>query len=164
MTQIRTYPFQSLMNDYIRAAIGFGICIAPIAHGARISGAIWALVVCAVLFALYAARTMLRQFARVVMTDMGIQSTALVRREIPWSQLSELKLSYFSTRRGKDKGWMQLRLRGNNCTLRFDSALNGFEEIVRRASEAARANNLELHDITVQNLTAMGISQPDEAI
>lgn len=162
MTQIRTYPFQSLMNDYIRALIGFGICIAPIAHGVRISGAVWALVACAALFAVYGVRTVIRNFTRVVMTDSSILSTNLIKREIPWEHLSELTVSYFSTRRSKDKGWMQLRLKGNNCTLRFDSALAGFDDIVRHAAGAAYSNDLTLKETTVRNLEAMGISKPDE--
>ena len=53
--------------------------------------------------------------------------------------------------------WMQLTLASQGDTLKIDSRLDGFVEIVERAAEAARDNDVPLSRITQANLRALEI-------
>ena len=68
-----------------------------------------------------------------------------------------LSLRYYTTRRDKLDGWMLLKLKGNESVLTLDSSLDGFDDIVLRALEAARANGVALTAATLANLPALGI-------
>ena len=53
---------------------------------------------------------------------------------------------------------MQLKLSGSGRTLRLDSTIGDFSQIVGRALSAARANDVALSDSTTINLTALGLN------
>jgi hypothetical protein len=71
-----------------------------------------------------------------------------------------LKLAYYSTRRDRRDGWMQLELRAGASTIRFDSRIDGFNQLVERAALAAAARGVELSAATAGNLEALGIGRP----
>ena len=48
-----------------------------------------------------------------------------------------MKLAYYSTRRDRRDGWMQLDLRSGWSSVRLDSRIEGFAELVERAARAA---------------------------
>jgi hypothetical protein len=78
---------------------------------------------------------------------------------VEWGRIDRLKLSYFSTKRDRSDGWMQLSVGSTGGrTVRLDSSLDGFHDIVERAARAAQASGLPLSDATRANLKAMGIS------
>jgi hypothetical protein len=82
-----------------------------------------------------------------------------VRRRLPWQQLRRLQLAYYAPRRARQDGWLQLTLRGPaRAPIRVDSTLDGFEEVLRRATAAAAANELALDPTTEANLAALGIA------
>ena len=68
-----------------------------------------------------------------------------------------MSLRYYTTRRDKLDGWMLLKIRGKGGVVTLDSSLEGFDDIVRRALAAARANEIALEPGTLTNLPAMGI-------
>ena len=75
------------------------------------------------------------------------------------ARLDRMKLSYFSTKRDRSDGWMQLAIgSAGGRTVKVDSALDGFYDIVERAARAAAASGLELSHATRVNLRSMGIS------
>ncbi len=53
---------------------------------------------------------------------------------------------------------MQLKLSGSGRTLRLDSTIGDFAQIVARALAAARTNDVALSDSTTLNLTALGLN------
>jgi hypothetical protein len=55
---------------------------------------------------------------------------------------------------------MDLRLKGPRRTLRIESVIEGFENIVRRTTEFAPDNGIELSAATRANLKAMGLGEP----
>ena len=70
-----------------------------------------------------------------------------------------LKLSYFSTKRDRSDGWMQLAVRSaGGRAVKVDSSLEGFYDIVERAARAAETTGLQLSLATRANLRSMGIS------
>jgi hypothetical protein len=78
---------------------------------------------------------------------------------VEWSRLDRMKLSYFSTKRDRSDGWMQLAVGSVGGRLvRVDSALEGFYDIVERAAQAAETLGIPLSVATRANLRSMGIS------
>jgi hypothetical protein len=76
-----------------------------------------------------------------------------------WTRLDRMKLSYFSTKRDRSDGWMQLSIGSTGGrAVKVDSSLDGFHDIVERAAHAAEAGDIELSETTRANLRSMGIS------
>ena len=82
----------------------------------------------------------------------------LIRRRLPWAELTRCTLGYYSTRRNREGGWMQLTLACGGRRLRIDSQIEGFETILRRVARAAAERGIALDRTTVENLRALGIS------
>ena len=112
---------------------------------------------------------MVRQATTVTVFDQAIRSdggrwSRLFGRwltptiEIPWPLMGQMTLKYFSTRRDREAGWMQLTLAGPDSKLSLDSAVDGFDRIVARAVKAAGENKLVLAHTTLENLHAMGLA------
>jgi hypothetical protein len=158
------YPPQTLWADYARAATGMVLCGLPLAlldvnrWLAGILGAGF------VLFALFFVRTALRHRTRYVLGAEALCADGPTGTIVEWSRLDRLKLSYFSTKRDRTGGWMQLSLgSAGGGTVKVDSSLDGFYDIVERAAAAAVANRVELTAATRANLKSMGISVPEQS-
>ncbi len=81
-----------------------------------------------------------------------------------WEELRSLRLDYYSTRgdpegRTVQGGWMQLRLRDARRTIRIDSELEGFVELVRAAALEARRRGADLDWTTRANLGVLGLAE-----
>ena len=153
------YPQATLMADYGRAGIGAVLCGVPLLalDVNRWLGVV--LIAGFVLFTLFGLRTLLRQRTRYVLSDETLCVDGPVGTVVEWSRLDRLKLSYFSTKRDRTGGWMQLALGSTGGrTVKLDSALDGFHDVVERAARAAEATRLELSDTTRVNLRSMGLS------
>lgn len=160
------YPASAMIGDYLRAAAGLvptGAIFAtmPVAPVAAIVLGGFALV-----FGIFGLRTALRHNTSIEMTDTGIRAhglvaNGLVDRTIAWDELDRIKLSYYSVRRDRKSGWMQLELAGGGTRLSLDSRIAGFGEIVRRAVEAAAGRHLQVSESTATNLEALGVRVPE---
>ena len=151
------YSPSALFGDYLRAAAGFFPTIAVLAiepvgivGGAMLGGF-------AALFAVFGIRTALRQYTSIEVSAAAVQSLGLLQCSISWSELERMKLSYYSTRRDGRSGWMQLKLGAGRSTLRIDSRVEGFSELVRASAKAAEMRGLSLDPATSANLQALGI-------
>jgi hypothetical protein len=111
----------------------------------------------AALFAVFGIRTALRQCTSIEVTETALQSTGLLQASIWWNKLDRMKLSYYSTRRDGRGGWMQLKLRAGWSTLRVDSRVQGFSELVIASAKAAEMRGFPLDPATSANLQALGI-------
>ncbi len=162
MTQ-HAYPSSAMIGDYLRAVAGFVptaviLAIAPVGTGADlILGGL------AALFSLFGIRTALRHGTRVEMTETGLSASGPLGASIRWAELDGIKLAYYSTRRDRRDGWMQLGLRAGAARLRLDSRIEGFPKLVERAARAAEMRGLELSTATAANLEALGIGSPGVA-
>ena len=153
MTSHRYTP-RALNADLLRAGIGLFCCLVPLA--AVDFGAVVTLVfaVPAALFAIFGLRTWRNRAITVRVDADGI---SIPSRTIAWHDLGGLKLSYFSTRRDRENGWMQLKIQGQNRTIALNSALEDFETVCRAAFEAARRHDIELTDASARNFAALGL-------
>lgn len=153
------YPRQTLWADYIRAAAGVLFCGAPLV---ALDVNRWLALILGAGFLLFAAffvRTALRQRTRYILGPDTLCADGPAGALVEWGRLDRMKLSYYSTKRDRSGGWMQLSIgsTGGN-PVKVDSSLDGFYDIVERAADAADAAGLELTPATRANLRSMGIS------
>lgn len=153
------YPRPTLWADYLRATAGVVLCGAPLL---LLDVNPWlALILFGgfLLFALFLVRTALRHHTRYVLAPDTLCADGPAGTLVEWSRLDRMKLSYFSTKRDRTGGWMQLTVgSAGGRQVKIDSSLDGFHDIVERAARAAEAAELPLSEATRANLKAMGIS------
>jgi hypothetical protein len=152
------YPRQTLVADYSRAATGVVLCGAPLLL-LEVNTWLAAILLAGFgLFTLFLIRTALRHRTRYVLGPDTLCADGPVGTLVEWSRLDRMKLSYFSTKRDRTDGWMQLAVGSTGGRLvKVDSSLEGFHDIVARATEAAEATRLSLSDATKANLRSMGL-------
>ena len=151
------YPARALAGDYARAGIGLLVTLGPLLFVPASPVMMVILGGLAALFLAFGARTVLRQCTVVRLDDAGIAAVGPVRAQIAWKDLEGLALAYYSTRRDRTRGWMQVTMKGRGSRLRIDSTIDGFGDIVRAATRHAERRGLGLSPATMGNLTAMGI-------
>ena len=155
------YPADALRADYLRSGAGLALTLGPFAIALPHPVILVPLLLGAGLFGLFGLRTAARQMTRFHMDQDGLRAEGPLGGAIRWSELSEVRLRYFSTRRDRKEGWMQLSLKGGGRGLELESALDGFEAIAARVAEAAIANRLRLAEATRDNFAALGHAIPD---
>jgi hypothetical protein len=155
------YPASAMVGDYLRAAAGLvpvAVLFATTPVGTVAAGVLGGF---AAIFGAFGLRTALRHGTSVEMTDTALTATGLWRTTIPWDELDRIRLAYYSTRRDRRSGWMQLDLGAGGARVRLDSRIEGFDQVVRHAAEVALARGIALNDATAANLQALGIRLPD---
>lgn len=159
---VHRYPTAPQRLDIIRGGAGLLLTAGPLA----VLPMHWVVAVvfgaAAILFAAFTARIVQRALTRYESGDRGIVAHGPLGVTIAWDDLTQLKLHFFSTRRDRGNGWMLLVLKSGRRTLKLESTLTGFDEIVDRAAETAKAKRLPLSDTTTNNLLAMGAAVADD--
>lgn len=157
------YPMRALLLDYAGSATGLAVFLGPIAFARPAAPVAWVLAAATALFLVYFGRTVCRQLTHIELDEAGIRAVgpcvALTGAAIRWDDLRSLRLDYYSTRRDREGGWMQLRLRDAQRTIRIDSDLAGFADLVRQAAAQAARRELALDVATAANLDALGGGQ-----
>ncbi len=161
------YPQSGIIGDFARAGVGLLVSVGLLLFTDLlpiVSYIAWGLTL---LFAVFAWRTLLRQFSLVEVDGQGIRLTNRVHRrfskELPWSAMSDMKVRYFSTKRDRSDGWMQIVLKGNGSRIQLDSTLEGFDGIAAQAARHAQQRRLELSPTTLTNLKSMGLAPEEES-
>ena len=151
------YPTSAMYGDYVRAAAGFVPTAAILA--AMPVGIVAATVLSGfvALFAVFGVRTILLHGTRFEITESALRASGLRRTSIAWGELDRMTLAYYSTRRDRRDGWMQLELRSGLKKIRLDSRIDGFGELVSKSADAARDRGLTLNAATLANLSALGV-------
>ena len=151
------YPLSAMMGDYLRAAAGLvpaALLLTTVPLGSAAEAVLGTF---AAIFAIFGLRTLLRHGTSLEMTDSELRAGGPWPSTIRWAELDRLKLAYYSTRRDRKVGWMQLKLGAAGAHLSLDSRLDGFDRVVRRAAAEAAAREVALSDATVANLEALGV-------
>jgi hypothetical protein len=153
------YPRETLWADYVRASIGVLLCGLPLLLIYVNQWLGFFLAAGFVLFALFLVRTALRHRTRYLLGADTLCADGPAGGIVEWRRLDRLKLSYFSTKRDRSDGWMQLSVGSTGGrTVKIDSSLEGFHDVVERAAHAAGEAGLTLSEATRANLKAMGIT------
>lgn len=150
------YGFDAVLGDYLRAAAGCAVCLAPILLVA-VNAVTVVLAGLAALFAVFGAKTAIRHRTEYALDDDGLRAVGPFGRSVAWDGLRRMKIAYYATRRDRQGGWMQMTLGGADGAVVVDSNLDGFLDVARRAARAAERNGLELTHATVANLRSLGI-------
>ena len=153
------YPRRTITLEFIYTIVGLLFSLFPITLTSALPEVYGILSFLGLLFFLFGLRTIIRQYTFIEVSEDKITVGGLLRYSIVWSDIQELKLSYFSTRRDRAGGWMQLRLCAHNRTLRVDSTLKDFCKLVTEAVQKTFCNGLEHSAGTVENLKALGIHE-----
>ena len=112
------------------------------------------MLVLGIIFLGYGGLTVYRTRMRIVATTEGLLELPS-GRSLPWREILRLQLVYYSTRRDREDGWMELTLRANNAAWRVDSRLDGFQEFVRVVLRHTAENEIEMDSTTAHNLKAL---------
>lgn len=149
------YPGGAVAADYARAVVGLGATGGIVAFANALP--IWTYVFggLALMFLAYGARTALRQFTVVECSETGLAAGGLRPISIAWKDVRDVRLRYFSTRRDRSAGWLQLTVAGPRGSIRLDSQLEGFATIASRALRAAESNGVALAPVTAANAQAL---------
>jgi hypothetical protein len=151
------YPNAAMIGDYARAVAGLLPVTAILAMGPVGPVAAGLLAALAALFAGFGFRTVMRHATRIEATEAGLVASGPLAAAIRWDQLDRISLAYYSTRRDRRDGWMQLELRAGGSKIRLDSRIDGFNDLVERSAYAASVRGLELNPSTAANLEALKI-------
>ncbi|MGE5271191.1 MAG: hypothetical protein ACM3JG_16140 [Thiohalocapsa sp.] len=160
-TSRHAYPASAMIGDYLRAAAGLVPAGAVFAVAPVGAVAVAVLGSFAAIFALFGVRTVLRHGTRLEMNERGLRAEGLSSGAIAWAELDRMKLAYYSTRRDRKNGWMQLELGAGRARVRLDSRIAGFDQLVQRAADAAGDRGIALNEATLANLEALGIRVPE---
>lgn len=150
------YPLRALLPDYGRAGLGLLLSGGPLLLADPSPLMVYILSPLTVIFLLYGLRTVMRQARYCVVDDAGITVVGPVGGRLPWHELRKVGLRYYSTRRDRREGWMQLKIAGERQSFTFDSGLDGFAQLARRAVQAADVKRLEVSETTRANLASLG--------
>ncbi len=155
MTRRFRYPQGALASCYARGGIGLALSAGPLILVQPAPAAAWVLAAAAALFLVYFARTVCRSLTFIELDEAGIRASGPLGASIRWEELRALQLEYYSTRRDREEGWMQLKLRAARRTIRVDSDLAEFAELARAAAGHARRRGLAIDESTRNNLSAL---------
>lgn len=157
MTQTIRYARATLYADYGRAALGVVVFAGvPLALHPALPVGVFCTVL-AVLFAAFGLRTLRRQLTEYRLSEDALEVAGPFGAKIEWQDLNKLSLRYYSTRRDRGRGWMQLTIKGQGCSVRMESTIDRFDEVAERAARAARDRGLALDRATLDNLAHLGI-------
>lgn len=155
------YPPARLWPDYLRAIAGGGVCFGLVLLTTPQSVIFVLLTGLGLLFAWFGAHTLWRQQIEIELDPSGIvQRNRWLpgrRRTIPWADITEVRLRYYSTRRDQSGGWMLLTIKGRGEKVRVDSKLNGFSSLVRPALAAADSLGIATDAATRINAARMDV-------
>ena len=156
------YPPRALGLDYAGSTAGLACSLGLIGYLRLAAPVAWVVTAAAALFLVYFGRTVCRQLTHIELDETGIRARgpALgpLSAAIRWDDLRLLRLEYYSTRADREGGWMQLKLgdaQRTGQTIRIDSDLDGFAQVVERAAQAAAQRGLALDAACLANLQAM---------
>ena len=156
MTEHR-YPPSALVSDYMVSGGGLALSLPPLVMFDLPAPTVWILGLMSLGFAIHGLGVVRRQRIRVETGKDGLWFFP-PRRHIVWNEITRFGLSYFSTRRDGARGWMELKLASPAATLRVDSRLERFDELVGRAWSAASRCGVEPDPTTRANLEALGMA------
>ncbi len=158
MTMEHRYPRRVILGDYFRAGTGLALTAGPLLLVHPASVMVYVLGGLAALFGVFGIRTAWRQATYIRADDKGIEQTGPFGVAFDWEELREIRLRYFSTRRDRADGWMQLSLRAGGGRLRIDSGIEDFLNLARLAAAKAADAGIEPDAATIANFEQLGFT------
>ncbi len=157
MSKTYNYPEKEVKKEYYRSGVGMLISGVPLLLFGPSSVIVSILGCFFCLFLAYGVRAYYRGRMHLILGSRAIEVKGLTEKTILWEELEELKLSYYSTRRDGEKGWMQLRLKAKGVRLRVESTITDFWDLVDTCALIAKDRGLLLDSSTIRNMRTLGI-------
>ncbi len=154
------YQRGAIAADYARGGLGLAVTGLPLVATPLATTITVIFGGLATLFGVYVVRTWLRASQAIELDGDGIRRTGPMAIEIPWDGLDAMEVRYFSTRRDRTGGWMELKVAGAGRKLAVESSIDDFEAVVRHCMLVAGRNELALSETTQDNLRALGLLGP----
>ncbi len=154
------YPRHAILADYARSSVGVALVgfVAtnpmPLVLAAIFTGL-------SMPFLAYGARTVLRHVSTYRLDEAGLTIVGPWPKRLDWAALSGLRLRYYAIGRNRQNGWMELTLTAERLSLKFESKLDGFDDLLAEVATIARTADLALDPMTVENLIACDL-MPDD--
>jgi hypothetical protein len=158
------YAMSELAGDYGRGAVGLVLTAGPLVALPMHWIVTTAFAAAALIFLAFLARTWLRHRSLIEVDDQGVVAHGPLGTRILWRDLTSFRMRYFSVRRDRQRGWMQLELRGGGRRLKIESSISGFDEIASAAHDAALAKGLTIDDSSQANLMSLGVVAPSAGL
>lgn len=156
-SSVHRYPAAVMLGDYFRSGMGLFFTVVPLAVTTPLPAVTGVLTGLAALFLAYGGRTVIRHCTVIRLSAKGMETRGPLGTHIAWEDVRGLSLRYFSTRRDRTGGWMQLKVKGERGAVRIDSTIDDFDVILHRTARAARALAVKLDSSTVENLRLRGV-------
>ncbi len=158
---VHAYPRSAAVADLARVSAGLVLAGLPMLLVNTVPVVTGLLALTVAIFAAYGLLSAGRHLTRIEVDEAGISTHGPVPTALEWRNLKGVKLSYYSTRRDRSGGWLQLSLFDGRRRLNVDSRISGFDNVAVGAAGAVRANGLGLEPATVANFQAIGIPLGD---
>ena len=159
--EIYRWPRNAIRGDFLRGGIGFAASLLFFILVGGVTSPIGILLgLLAVVFGLFLDQAFLRANTAIKLLPEGLAvagffGTTLVR----WDALDLFVLRYYTLRRDKQAGWLDLKLGSGSAKITIDDRFDGFRPILERAWQAARVRDIGISSSTYANLTAAGLLQ-----
>ena len=110
--EVYRWPRAALIADHLRSGIGFGASFLFMLLVQPLSLAFLFFAVLTIVFGLYLALTIIRARTALKLEPEGLAVSGLLgRKMIRWDALNDFALRYYTLRRDKEGGWLDLKLR-----------------------------------------------------
>lgn len=152
------YTFRMLAPLYIRGFIGVVLMAGPLFFAKTTETVAAILGIGAAAFMVHVFHIILRHACVIECSQNGIAVRGAIMRKIDWTELRDVRVRYFSTRRDGQNGWMHLALKGPRTSIRIESTLTGFKDIVAVAVKMADRNELPLSPATLGNIEVLRLN------
>lgn len=153
---IHHYAVTSLLGDSVRALVGIGATLGPLAF----LDVVWPLIIVlgslAAVFLAFACRVVGHGLCSIELSDHGIAKHGPVGRSLAWPDVTALKLAHYAAPKRSKSGWYLLTLAGGGRVLKVESTIEGFDDIVTAAVSAARRRGVAIDTVTQENLKGLG--------
>ena len=151
------YSLSSLRGDYVRAGLGMLFTGLMLIGAISIPVMFFIIATIFLLFVGFGFQTWLRHMTMVCIESDGINIYGIRRRKIFWENLNGTKLRFFSTKRDRDSGWMELTLLTSSGKFKIDSSIDGFNEIAESVAKNLDHRNIKIDATSVENFNAIGV-------
>lgn len=148
------YPTAAIRRGYAISALGSAASLALAFAGHENFVVSVMCVTIFLLFVAYGARMALRGASVIVLDQDELRVVGPRVHQIFWSELTDVRLRYYATRRDGENGWMELAVLGRDKRITLDSDIERFGHVAARCREAAQARGIELTPATLRNFEA----------
>lgn len=160
MTSYRYDP-ADLRTQWIRVGLAFALTLVFLAAGSQSTIVVVACIAFSLVMLAYAGDLVMKHYTDITTDEAGISLTTIVSwlskrplraHRIAWQDLRELKLGFFPTRRDRETGWFQLTLTGAEKSIKVQSQLLRFDQLLERVLQGAQAADALMSETTEHNL------------